>query len=287
MGADQSAARAADTEPATVRPWQLKELLPDFTSRLSKSTTIALLLSPVGIILLAVIRLLIVCNYNVTTALAVASSGGYVNTLFGTVLPMVPILLPYLAFVLLFSGRVLLGYLAAIATLLISPAEVSNAVYVTELHRALSALSSSAWFIPILIAAGISSLLLWALLMSNGWNVFSRSLSVIAGILLVPALFLLYPLPSSHNYYEFLVRQPWLPSENVTLRSGAVVTGYVLSDDQNWTTILTDSGRRIFYYRPAEIVSRHICRARDARARLPVISLITTRSQQLPWCNLC
>src|SRR5437879_6278988 len=102
MSAAEAAAPARDdADSSFVRPWRGYDLIPDITGRLSKSATIALLLSPAGIILIAVIRLLIISNYNVTTALAIASTGGYINTLFGTVLPMVPVLLPYLALVLL------------------------------------------------------------------------------------------------------------------------------------------------------------------------------------------
>ena len=73
--------------------------------RIRSLSTLALILSPVGLILLAATRVLIVSDYNPTTALAVGSSSGYVNTLFGSVLPLVPVLMPYIALVLLyFSG---------------------------------------------------------------------------------------------------------------------------------------------------------------------------------------
>jgi hypothetical protein len=91
--------------------WQANEQFPDLTRRISRSATIALLLSPAGLLLVSVIRLLLIADYNTTTALAIASSGGYVNTLFGSVMPIIPLLLPYIAMVLLFSGRVILGLL--------------------------------------------------------------------------------------------------------------------------------------------------------------------------------
>src|SRR5215469_8005495 len=82
---------------------------------------IALLLSPVGLLLISVTRLMIVADYNPTTATTIASSGGYVNTILGTVVPLVPLFLPYLAVVLLLLRRFVLGFLAFGAALLISP----------------------------------------------------------------------------------------------------------------------------------------------------------------------
>lgn len=105
----ESQGQAQNSVESPGRPWTVNELLPDVTHFLSRSTTIALLLSPVGLILIAVMRLSVICNYNIATALAVASSGGYVSTLLGTVLPIVPVLLPYLALALLFFNRALLG----------------------------------------------------------------------------------------------------------------------------------------------------------------------------------
>ena len=52
--------------------------------------SIALILSPVGLLLISAGRLIIVSNFNTTTAVTIASSGGFVNTLLGTVIPLVP-----------------------------------------------------------------------------------------------------------------------------------------------------------------------------------------------------
>jgi len=52
--------------------------------------SIALILSPAGLLLISAGRLLIVANFNTTTAVTIASSGGFVNTLLGTVIPLVP-----------------------------------------------------------------------------------------------------------------------------------------------------------------------------------------------------
>ena len=95
--------------------------LPAFWMRRS----ITLLLSPVGLLLISVTRLMIVADYNATTATTIASSGGYVNTILGTVVPLVPLLLPYLAIVLLIFRRFILGFMTFGAALLISPTRLA------------------------------------------------------------------------------------------------------------------------------------------------------------------
>src|ERR1700690_1266961 len=98
----------------------------DLPRRLSRSTTIALILSPVGILLISTTRLLIISNYSTSTATSIVSSGGYVNTLLGTIIPLVPIFMPYLGMVLLFLRRVIPGVLALVASIFISPITLSR-----------------------------------------------------------------------------------------------------------------------------------------------------------------
>jgi hypothetical protein len=81
-------------------------MLQAISDRLTRSATIALLLSPAGLLIIAAARLLIISDYNTATASAIVSSSGYVNTLLGTIIPLVPIIMPYLALILLFFNRV-------------------------------------------------------------------------------------------------------------------------------------------------------------------------------------
>jgi len=114
-----------------------------------------------------------------------------------------------------------------------------------------------------------------------------RSLAVFACILLIPAAFSLYPLPSTHSYYAELLRQPWVPDELITLTSGRTIDGYVLSEDQDWVTVLSDQTRRIYYYPPDQVRGRQVCQRSGALVSAPLISLIpageVTRSG-LPQC---
>jgi hypothetical protein len=99
--------------------------------RLQRSSTLALALSPVGIIIIAAARLLIVSDYKVSTATAIVTSDGYVNTLLGSLIPAVPLFIPYLALILLFTRRFILGLLTLAAGALISPVAYPST---TSLH---------------------------------------------------------------------------------------------------------------------------------------------------------
>jgi hypothetical protein len=51
----------------------------------------------------------------------------------------------------------------------------------------------------------------------------------------------------------------WLPHEIVTLQSGRVEVGYVLSDNGNWVSILRSGERRLVHYREAQVERRVLC----------------------------
>jgi hypothetical protein len=87
--------------------------------------TIALLLSPLGLVLISAVRLIIVADYNTTTAVTIASSGGYFNTLLGSIIPLLPIFAPYIALILLLFKRFLLSIIAFAFAAFITPAPVS------------------------------------------------------------------------------------------------------------------------------------------------------------------
>jgi hypothetical protein len=85
------------------------------------SRSLALLLSPIGLLLISATRLLIISDYNTTTATTIASSGGFVNTLLGTIIPLVPTFIPYIALILLLYGRFILSIIAFLSAAFISP----------------------------------------------------------------------------------------------------------------------------------------------------------------------
>ena len=89
--------------------------------------TIALLASPIGLLVISATRLLVISNYNVTTATAIASSGGYINTVLGTLIPLVPLFLPYLALLFLLFRKFILSILTFIGAIFVSPTRLPPA----------------------------------------------------------------------------------------------------------------------------------------------------------------
>lgn len=89
--------------------------------------SIALILSPVGLLLISAARLIIVANFNTTTAVTIASSSGFINTLLGTVIPLIPVFMPYVALLLLLTRHFLLSIMTFIFAAFISPTSITAA----------------------------------------------------------------------------------------------------------------------------------------------------------------
>ena len=64
-------------------------------------------------------------NYNTTTAVTIAASGGYVNTLLGSVIPLVAIFAPYMALILLLLKRFFLSIMFFVFAAFITPSPLS------------------------------------------------------------------------------------------------------------------------------------------------------------------
>jgi hypothetical protein len=101
-----------------------------------------LLLSPVGLILISAGRLLIISNYSSTTATTIASSGGYVNTLLGSITPLVPLFIPYVALLLLLFRQFLLSAITFVFAAFIAPTSlalpVTRVVAEEDMHQLLA-----------------------------------------------------------------------------------------------------------------------------------------------------
>lgn len=266
---------ANDAGPSLGRAWQPYRGVYDIPGRLRRSATLAVIVSPIGLIVISVIRLLIVADYNPDTALAIVSSGGYVDTLLGTIIPLVPIFAPYLALVLLFFNRVIPAILMLLATAFMSPVVIARPVAL--------ALPGQDWDVVVhrppgvlVIMGGLAvlfALLLLFELTGLGVAVVARTLATIACIALIPFMARLYPFPLSNGFYTGLIKQPWLPAEAITLTSGQRFTGYVLSDNGTWLVVLADSTRTIHYYRSAQVTGQRICQIEPRPRTQPLIPL--------------
>jgi len=255
------------------------------TRRLSRSATIALILSPIGLLIISATRLLIVANYSPATAATIASSGGYVDVLLGTVIPLVPIFAPYLALVLLFANRVIPSILTFLVAALVSPTAVSQSGALILVRRDWDLIG--AWVgshLYILILAVPAGFLLFAAFLSFRFSVFLRTAAApVASILLFPYVFQIYPLPFNGSFYAQLLRQPWVPAERITLTTHQNVIGYTLSSGSDWFIVLMDNSRTIFYYHAKEVTSQQVCRIGRVPRTRPLIALVPAAAQ-IPPC---
>lgn len=185
-----------------------------------KKRSIALILSPIGLLLLSAARLIIVADYNTTTAVTIASSGGYVNTLLGSVIPLVPIFAPYLALTLLLFKRFLLSIMVFVFAAFITPSPLTLPQVISlgaaDWHHLVEVvLSFGLLHSQIIIIIGIvilSAVLITPLLAQH------REIAEVAGMIVIAALAaaLLIPNPGTRSITPTPLR---LENASASLRS--------------------------------------------------------------------
>ena len=217
--------------------------------------------------------------------MTILSSGGYINTLLGTIVPVVPIFMPYLALLLLFSKKAIAGILALFAAALISPASVTGAAALVivkkDVHLIFSGSSAHSTILAVL--AFVFSILLIVTLAATSFSSFIKSVGTVASIALIPLVLRLYPLPVNNSFYADLVRQPWLPAERVTLTTRQDVIIYALSSDGDWFEVLMADTRAIKYYRASEVTSRVVCQTGETAQTHRLITLVHEQPK-VPSC---
>ena len=181
-----------------------------------------LLFSPVGLLLLSAARLIIISDFNTTTATTVASSGGYVNTLLGAVIPLVPIFIPYIALTLLLFRHFVLSIIAFIFAVYITPTTMSLPVVLSlvraQEHNILTLISDQrpmTFVIALLIGT-------YVFIFTGS---FVEALCAVGAAIIALALFLAaftsYPsLPASINKEEGVIDRRlfvWVTTERVIL----------------------------------------------------------------------
>lgn len=255
----------------------------DVIERIGRSTTVALLVSPAGLLIISATRLLIISNYNSTTAIAIASSQGYINTLLGTVIPIIPIFIPYLALLLLYSNRVIAGMLALLATALISSPSMSKSQVLIMAKRDwhwISAGTGTRHDLLVILALPLASLLILEFI-GLDFIIFIRTLGTIASLVLIAVIVRLYPLPINNSVYVSPITQPWMPAEIMTLTSHQEIVGYVLSSDGYWLEVLMADSRKIRHYHTSDILEREICQMNKAVQNRPLISQMSVPTPTL------
>ena len=157
------------------------------------SRSLALLLSPLGLILIGATRLFIISDYNTTTAITIASSGGYVNALLGSVIPLLPVFMPYVALILLLFRQFLLSIIAFVFALFITPTRLTLSVILpivkTEEQQMLNQVSAN------LIVIAIIALPILFVLADYTHNIFE---TLSGFVIMLAALALLFVAWTAH-----------------------------------------------------------------------------------------
>ena len=153
--------------------------------------SVALILSPLGVLLISAARLIIVANFNTTTAVTIASSGGFINTLLGTVIPLVPVFMPYFALLLLLSRHFLLSILAFAFAAFITPTSITLTDVV--------GLAQADWYhLVVMISDNRQTIFMILLVILVVLWVYNRSLpeALSAVVVMAVAVALLFALPN-------------------------------------------------------------------------------------------
>lgn len=268
------------------------------TRRASSQATRALLFSPVAILIASATRLLIVANYDTTTATSIAAAGGLAGTLLGTVVPLFPAFLPYVVVGLVALRRPGLAVLAGLAAAVVSPAYAPP----QQAHNSALLSLGEVWLLfregewsqlwddwrVAVIAVGAGALL--ALL--DYWRKPIRALLWVVGVsaaCLYSSLFVhtMYEVSFDKSTIPAIMRRPWVPAEEIVLNSSTVYVGYTLSTKDRWQIILRESDRTIVIVPGDAVVSREVCRLPDnelSTHRDPLIKL--GQNSHAPNCDL-
>jgi hypothetical protein len=262
--------------------------MPEYAAR----RAFRILVTPVGLALISAVRLVIISNYDVTTAVTVAESGGYVNTFLGSLIPLVPVFMPYLALVFLAFRRFILCALAIAATVLISPVVVRPSVVTLGYfdNYWLSTLHSMSGHVQDALSAIAIGILICGLIMPwgdfRGWvyTLVTTLWACAAVVTLLPYLLIAYPAPGTQSLASYL-RQPWLTAEQITVDPSKIYQGYVLSSDDQWMTVLLYQSRTIAYFRADSVTARIVCEPPAKPSPSPLVRLVNAKSASLPECR--
>jgi hypothetical protein len=119
-------------------------------------------------------------------------------------------------------------------------------------------------------------------------SLLTPTVAVLASLALFPYIYNIYPFPQQRSYYVGALENLWLPAENIALKSGIVYSGYVLSSDTGWFTVLL-TNKSIVYLQVDDVVRRTVCQPQGniAPSRYPpLISVLYSPPPPTPACPL-
>lgn len=216
------------------------------------------------ILLLVSIRALGVAHYQPQIALTILDKTGFGSVALGSLIPLIPLLLPFLIEVLSVLAIVAafvdwwyelpvkqlgLAYLLIFPTLLVTP--------ITSRQSFTGIILASFWrHWIVLILVGIVIAVVLRLDQQLRSDKGKLAWAVVAA---VPLLFAT-GYPRSHvSFYTELTRM-WLSPERVVLKTHEQFVGYALEDTPRESVFLIDEGRLIRHIQPNAILSRDTCR---------------------------
>jgi hypothetical protein len=226
----------------------------------------AAVLIPVVPIVIVVLRIARVSNFDATTARGVLESAGLVQVIAGTLLPLVPTALFVSAVALSVYAFRERTALARMSRVLAPPV----AIFCLVLFP---------WGILALLVAGVLVVLAieWRLARRRSRRVFASFDSnwfLGAAALLVAAQILIYG-------------TMWLPPERIETRRGTAAVGYVLDAGFVWTSVLVEETRSIRRFRTESLQSRTVCQVEgaDIDGEDSLVDLVTGRRRpKYPEC---
>ncbi len=202
--------------------------------------SIALILSPFGLLLISAGRLIIVANFNTTTALTIASSGGFVSTLLGSTIPLVPIFMPYVAILLLLFRRFLLSIMAFAFTAFITPTSISLGqafrLARADWQRMLADITDHRTFIVVAVLVILAALWAYNRSFLEAASAVVAMLVAIALLIVIPNARLSKPLRLASSSEHQVVRQA------VVRSSATAAYGF------SWREILAAAGIAVVVY---------------------------------------
>jgi hypothetical protein len=96
----------------------------------------------------------------------------------------------------------------------------------------------------------------------------------------------LFHVPYNIRTIAATMQKPWMPPEEVDLKSGRILVGYTVAVKDNWYIFLEEKARVIDYINANDVKGRTPCRVDSAPAsnRPPLISLIHVPRHSVPQC---
>jgi hypothetical protein len=250
-----------DHEPETVRR---DGSVPIHVSRFfQRNAAVFITLVPIVIVVLRIAR---VSNFETTTARGVLESLSLVQIVAGTLLPLVPTVL----------------FVSALALCVYAFRERTPLARACRLVAPLVALICVALFpwgiVALLVAAALVIVAIeWGLARHRSrrfFGSFNLNRFVGAGVLLIVGQLFVYG-------------TMWLPAERIHRRGDAPTVGYVLDPGIVWTTVLVESNRTIRRFRTDSVQRRVVCQVKssDLDGEESLLDLVLDRRREpYPEC---